>query len=217
MHAYLLSIFVAINSAVSVAAQAFPGPTWSFPLRLSMGGGAFKTQPDISFVNDTLYPTLDLSGSFTILGWLNPSDQTWWRTFVSIESSDVDTSLFNVAFPPNSMQIYFAYMTTNNLQGRDNVYTQITAPGPNVDFHFAIAKDGTQFYVYLNGVQQTFNYTIKAQIFNPPTKYVVLGRTKYQNVGGSQWNGMIRGMDIFNRTLTPTEVQREMAFTQREI
>lgn len=135
----------------------------------SHSGGAYKTQPDISFVNDTLFPTVDLTGSFTILGWLNPSDQTWWRTFVSIESADSDTSLLNVALPPNSMQIYFAYMTSNQVQGRDNVYTQITAPGPNVDFHFAIAKNGTQFYIYLNGVQQSFNYTIKAQIFDPPT------------------------------------------------
>ncbi|PPR01102.1 hypothetical protein CVT26_016008 [Gymnopilus dilepis] len=202
MRFLLFTISAVLLRVLMTSAQANPGPTWSFPLRLSMGGGAYKTEPDISFVNDTLYPTVNLRGSFTILGWLRPSDTTWWRTFVSIESPDCDTSLLNVALPPNSMEIYFAYMVNRRLEDRVNVFTRITAPGPNVEFHFAIAKSESHFSIYVNGVQQQFNYALQGQIFNPSTKYVVLGRTKYQNLGGSQWNGLIHGMDIFNRTLT---------------
>ncbi|KDR66184.1 hypothetical protein GALMADRAFT_162211 [Galerina marginata CBS 339.88] len=217
---FLLLTTVTLASIIhtlSVVAQAIPGPTWSFPLRLSMGGGAYKTGNDVSFVNDTLYPTLDLQGSFTILGWLRPSDTTWWRTFVSIESPDCETSLLNVALPPNSMEIYFAYMVNRRTEDRDNVFTKITAPGPNVEFHFAITKSNTQFHIFVNGVQQPFNHPIKQQIFNPSTKNVVLGRTKFQNLGGAQWNGLIHGMDIFNRTLTANEVRKELEFTRQEI
>ncbi|KAH9481076.1 hypothetical protein JR316_0005595 [Psilocybe cubensis] len=238
MQFFTLSSFVAISSIITnVAAHYAPvnttgsDPIWSFPYQLSLNGGALKTDPSISFVNDTLHSTFNLTDSFTVAGWLRATGTTDWRTFFAFESNDINTSLLNFALAPNTMQLYFAYMVDNVVNNRINVFAPVTAPGPNVDFHFALAKDGNQIYLYLNGVK-VFSYTMTAPIYDSPMasryfafsvhvydllsqKYIILGRTKFNNVGQAQWEGIIHGVDVFDKALTPFEVGREMALTER--
>ncbi|KAF8637538.1 hypothetical protein AX17_002764 [Amanita inopinata Kibby_2008] len=180
-----------------------------FPFQLSVGGGSNSVVR--GFIDDPV--SIDLGGPVTFMAWLRSTDITDWRTFISIESQDCKTSLINVALQPGTMRIYFAYMV--NTGGRIDVSTDAIAPGPNAYFHIALTLSNGNVTIYLDGKKQSSHTIGKNSIFNPESKRVVIGRTKYENSGTAQWNGQISDVKVFGCHLNDEDVMKEFQENRR--
>ncbi|PPR01101.1 hypothetical protein CVT26_016007 [Gymnopilus dilepis] len=216
MHLLLTVVSCVLLCTLSAVAQETETPEqntyWWFPDRVTLSNGEGNTSPSrpVSFVNDTLYE-FDVSGPFSITAWLRVSSTgtNFWRAAVSIESPDATSALFRVALPPDQMRFNVAWMRSAQARG-GAINTTAVAPGPGVDFHFALVKDkDNAITIYVDGVKRAF-HTLSTQIFNPGSKQIVLGRTKLDgNSARSQWNGMIRDVTVSEWALTHEDVLRE--------
>lgn len=99
------------------------------------------------------------------MGWLGVANRIFWRAALSIESDDATAALFRIALPPDEMTFNVAWMQSAQARG-GSITTAVTAPGPNVNFHFAIVKNNSDVSIYVDGVNKS-TFAISGQIFNP--------------------------------------------------
>ncbi|KAF8637544.1 hypothetical protein AX17_002751 [Amanita inopinata Kibby_2008] len=112
------------------------------------------------------------------------------------------------------MRIHFAYMV--NAEERLGVFTDAVAPGTNVYFHIAFTMSSNgDVTVYLDGKKQSSHTIGKHALFNPESKRVVIGRTKFENSGTAQWNGQISDVKVLGYHLNEEDVMKDFWETRR--
>ncbi|KDR66183.1 hypothetical protein GALMADRAFT_273712 [Galerina marginata CBS 339.88] len=106
------------------------------------------------------------------------------------------------------MMFNVAWMGSPQARG-GAINTTAVAPGPNVEFHFALVKNTDSLAIYVDGVRRAL-HSFSDQIFNPGNKQIVLGRTKLDGSSNrSQWNGRIRDVRIWRSALSAVDVARD--------
>jgi hypothetical protein len=82
--------------------------------------------------------------------------------------------------------------------------TTETTPETNTWYHLSGTYDGSQLKIYLNGSLE--GITQVAGAMGVSASDLNIGRDP-SNAEGSYWNGLIDEVEIFNRALSPSEIQ----------
>jgi fibronectin type 3 domain-containing protein len=176
------------------------GATWT-----GAGGGKFGSALSFDGVNDWVTVadanTLDLTTGMTLEAWVNPSALgTSWRTAVFKETTN-----------------YYAYALYGNtgttrpsgnllVAGTDFDQRGSAALPVNAWSHIAATYDGASLRLYVNGTQvgtQAASGSISAS-----TGVLRMGGN---NIWAEWFQGLIDEVRVYNRALSATEIQTDMA------
>jgi hypothetical protein len=171
------------------------GPTWTSAGRYG-GALSFDGVNDWVTVNDA--NALDLTTGMTLQAWVRPTSVSSWRTvLVKNVSGGMVYSLF-------------ASDTTSAAAGYVRTTADLGVPSPsplalNVWTHLAVTYDGAMLRLYVGGVQ----VASRAVSGSMPASTGVL------SIGGNSlglgfFQGLIDDVRIYNRALTPLEIQADM-------
>lgn len=163
-------------------------------------GRYFDGIDDYITVSDTA--SLRITGNLTIEGWVKLNDNAGFETFTARYYAREFEARFT-----NGVMVFLDGDGANC-----NVYTGTNAAGTNW-VHVAWVR-GTTFTTYINGLfdksQALGAYTVTAG-----TNDVIIGARKIAAEPASNFlNGIIGEMRIFNRALTPLEVQHNYLATK---
>ena len=175
------------TSGTTWASAGKYGPALSFN-----GSSASVTIPDSS--------SLDLTTGMTVEAWVNPSSAGGpWRT---------------VVFKQTGGGMVYALYANNGASrpvGQVNVLGEQNAPGTAVVpagtwTHLATTYDGASLRLFVNGIQ----------VASKPQTGAIPASTGALKIGGNpvwgEWfAGLIDEVRVYNRALTPGEVQSDMA------
>ena len=168
------------------------GPSWT-PNGKNGGALNFDGLNDLVRVAD--HATLDLTNAMTLEAWVRPTAGGGWRTVVLKEK-------------PNGL-VYALYSNSNS--NRPTMYVNnfnAEGTGPltlNTWTHIAATYGSNVLRLYVNGTQ--------VDSFNRNT--TMANSTGTLGIGGNQiWNeyftGQLDDVRIYNRALTPTQIQTDM-------
>jgi glucose/arabinose dehydrogenase len=140
-------------------------------------------------------PSLDLTGSFTLMAWVKPDTLAGFHTILIKESSAtcgywLQTNGTQISSGFNAGSGCLDHQTTSANLATGNWY------------HIAAVLDRTAntFQIYLDGTSILAVPETAAPA--PNTESLVLGRTH----AGEFWNGSLDDVRIYNRALTPAEI-----------
>jgi sugar lactone lactonase YvrE len=140
---------------------------------------------------------LQLSGSFTIEAWVNPTTvKQGAPIFFKEAESFYGYSLFFGAFEEGHVEGFIADKSQN--------YTEVESPGKlavNTWTHVSMTSDGTTFRLYVNGSQVDTGSAKAAAESNGP---LLIGCAKNF---GEYFNGKIDNIRIYPRALSAAEVE----------
>ncbi len=164
-------------------------------------GNALTFNGTSSRVNVADAASLDLTTGMTLEAWVFPTTSTGWRTVVMKErSGGFAYALYannNAARPAVQVRI-----------GGTNITLAGTAALPvNTWSHLAATYDATTLQLYVNGIQVASRATTGA--LTTTTNPLRLGGTT--TLAGRFFSGQIDEVRIYNRALSPTELQADMA------
>jgi hypothetical protein len=168
---------------------------------------AGKTGSAVSFdgvddwvsVNDA--NDLDLTTGMTLEAWVRPAALGGWNSVIMKEHG-IDTLAYGLYANDNA-----PYPTVTIRVGVLDYSAPGTAPVPIGQWtHLAATYDGATLRMYVNGVQvgsraQTGNMVVSTRAL----------RFGGNGVWGEYFNGLIDDVRIYNRALTATEIQTDMA------
>jgi Concanavalin A-like lectin/glucanases superfamily len=144
--------------------------------------------------------SLDLGGEMTLEAWVQPTaSQSGWRTIVQRE---VDAYFLNgshdgVALGPSG----------GGTLGGSTTFTGATsAMAIGAWTHLALTYDGSLLQLYVNGVP-TASQSVSGAISSSGNPLWIGGNNPY----GEYFNGLIDEVRVYNRALSQTEIQADMA------
>jgi len=142
--------------------------------------------------------SLDLTNAMTLEAWVRPSVTQWgWR---SVVTKDVDQYyLMGSSNPQDRPAIGGTFGTTNQ-----NVFATAGLPA-NTWTHLAASFDRTTIRLYVNGVQVATGPQTAA--ISTSNAALTIGANFY----GEYFQGLIDEVRVYNRALTATEIQTDMA------
>jgi hypothetical protein len=173
------------------------GTAWSSTGRF---GNALAFNGVNSRVNIPDDSALQLTTGMTIEAWVNPATLTGWRSVVMKESA---TGLAYALYAHDGTRPA-GYLNTG--LATDFGVNGTTALQVNTWTHLATTYDGAAMKLYINGVL----------VGTRPTTGTILTTTSPLRIGGDvpwgeYFSGLIDEVRIYNRALTPTEIQTDMA------
>ena len=174
------------------------GATWTTAGR-SGGALAFDGVNDIVTVTDK--PSLDLSTGMTLEAWIRSSSNSTWRTVVTKETSgNLTYGLFSNSDSPQPSGI--VSIGSSPIQD----ITRGTSEVPMSTWtHLASTYDGTVLRLFVNGAQvSTRNVT--GAMANSAGPLQIGGN----NVWAEWFQGQIDDLRVYNRALTPSQIQTDM-------
>jgi chitodextrinase len=164
-------------------------------------GGAlsFDGVDDLVTVADA--PSLDLTSGMTLEAWVRPSSLgTPWRTAVLKERSG---GLAYALYAHTGSRGPSGHAFTGSSEPRARFGTAAPA---NAWSHLAATYDGARIRLYLNGVERTSSAASGA-ISTSSAPLRLGGNTVW-----SEWfAGLLDDVRVYNRALTPAEIQADMA------
>ena len=139
--------------------------------------------------------TLNLSNSFTLSAWVNPSST--FTDWISIVAKNYRYYLYASVL---------GFCGTGNPVGGFNEGQDTVACGPsplpiNTWTHLTVTYDGSALTLYQNG-NAVAVYTVSATL-SPTTGSLQIGASQY----GEYFQGLIDEVRIYNRALSGTEIQ----------
>jgi hypothetical protein len=165
---------------------------------------SFDGANDFAIAN-AAQPALSLTGrSLTLSAWVNPRSNSGWQLIV-------DKPYTSSHSPP-----YFDWsMHRENSTGRLNAFLGcegVQRPSNssiplNVWTHVAVTYDGTALRHYINGVLDRTT-AVSCAVTNTNSRPIRIGAN---GGGGELMNGAIDDVRIYNRPLSPAEIQTDMA------
>jgi hypothetical protein len=172
------------------------GAVWSvsgkFGRALSFSGtGNLVTVPDAS--------SIDLTTGMTLQAWLNPSALSGWRAALLKEApGGLTYSLYAHDNAPHPA-------ATVNTGGIDQTVPGAAALALNTWTHVAATYDGATLRLFVNGVQVATR-AVTGSLITSTGALRIGGNT----VWGEYFTGLIDEIRIYNRALTPAEIQSDM-------
>ena len=170
------------------------GATWSTEGRFG-GALSFDGVNDWVTVNDSA--ALDLTTGMTLEAWVRPASLTTVRMVVLKER----TGGLAYALASSDTSAAVGYIRTTSDQ-------TVTAPSPLVLTtwtHVAVTYDGSTLRLFVNGAQVSSRAVSGAVT----TSSGVL-RIGGSSLGGVYFSGLVDEVRIYNRALTPGEIQADM-------
>jgi hypothetical protein len=145
--------------------------------------------------------SLNLSGSYTLTAWINPSSLTGYQTVLIKENSSGGGGCgYWLQTVGNQISSGF-----NNGSGCSE-HTANANLQTNAWYHIAAVFDdtGNTYQIYLNGNLLTSQ--LEATVPIPNNQNLTIGRTAF----GENWNGLLDEVRIYNRALSQAEIQADM-------
>jgi hypothetical protein len=171
--------------------------TWSTQGRY---GSALVFNGTSSIVRVPASASLDLSTAMTLSAWIQPTaNQSGWRTILQRQA---DAYFLNASTSAGPLRPAGG----GTIGGSTDFVGGPTASPLNTWTHVALTYDGTTLRLYVNGTQvatQARTGTIQTTT-NP---LWIGGNQPY----GEYFQGLIDEVRIYNRALTPTDIQTDMA------
>lgn len=146
--------------------------------------------------------TLDLTNGMTLEAWVRPTNGTNWRTVILKEiNGGLAYGLYaNINAPAPGG---YAHITGTTVSDGIGGTSQVAL---NTWTHLAITYDGATLRIFVNGVQANSK---------PLTGSMIVSANPLRLGGNAVWGeyfaGMIDDVRIYNRALTASEIQADMA------
>jgi hypothetical protein len=170
--------------------------TWNASGRF---GAALSFNGSTSLVTIPDAGSLDLTAGMTLEAWLNPSALSGWRVALLKEASGgLAYSLYAHDNAPHPA-------ATINTGGIDQSAPGIAALPLGTWTHLAATYDGATLRVYVNGVQ-VGSRAVTGNLITSTGALRIGGNT----IWGEYFSGLIDEIRIYNRALTPAEIQSDM-------
>ncbi|HEX5090526.1 MAG TPA: LamG-like jellyroll fold domain-containing protein [Nocardioides sp.] len=172
------------------------GAGWSTQGRF---GGALSFNGSSSVVRIADSASLDVTTGVTLSAWINPAaNQSGWRTILQKQT---DAYFLNGSNSTGALRPSGG----GTFGTGDSYVTGTTASPVNAWTHIAFSYDGTTQRLFVNGTQVATKATTGAiQTTNNPLW--IGGNQPY----GEYFNGLIDEVRVYNRALTPSEIQSDM-------
>jgi hypothetical protein len=178
---------------------AISGATWTTSGRF---GGALSFNGTNAWVTVNDAPSLDLTTAFTMEAWVNPRMPLGWQVVALKEqSNDLVYAMYanTPADNPSSVAsiggiAFAAVPAQGDLEVPANVWTHLTT-----------TYDGSTLRLYSNGVE-VGNLAVSGQMPVSPGPLRIGG----DSIWGEYFDGLIDEVRIYNRALTPAEIQADM-------
>jgi hypothetical protein len=168
-------------------------------------GGALSFNGTNSLVNITDSNSLDLTNGMTLEAWVNPSNLTGWKTFLTKENS--------------TNNLAYSLSANNNTSGAANqrpvsririgtvtqTVTGTTKLALNTWAHVATTYDGATLRLYVNSVQVS-SLAVTGNMA-ATTNLLRIGGSPA--LGAQYFTGLIDEVRIYNRALTAAEIQAD--------
>ena len=143
--------------------------------------------------------SLDLTTGMTLEAWLNPSALSGWRAALLKETAG-----------GLSYSLVRTRQRAASRRNGEHGHRRPEAPGTaalalNTWSHLAATYDGTTLRLFVNGVQVAAG-AVTGSLINSTGALRIGGNT----VWGEYFTGLIDEMRIYNRALTPAEIQSDM-------
>jgi chitodextrinase len=173
------------------------GVSWSPAGRY---GGALSFNGSSGLVQVAASPSLGLSGAMTLSGWIDPAaSQSGWRTIVQRQ---VDAYFLNASNGSGALR-----PSGGGTLGGSVQWVGGTTPSPVGSWtHLALTYDGSALRLYVNGVQAA-TLAASGTIQSSSSPLFIGGNQPY----GEYFNGLIDDVRVYNRALSPAEIQTDMA------
>jgi hypothetical protein len=157
---------------------------------------SFNGTSSLVTVNDTA--ALHLSTAMTLEAWVRPSASASWRSVLLKERSS------GLAYG------LYASNTSSRPAGFIRVGADVDATGPtaiarNAWTHLSASYDGSAFKLYVNGIQVA-SRAVSGSIATSTNPLRLGGNT----IWGEYFAGVIDEVRVYNRALSPAEIQRDM-------
>jgi hypothetical protein len=172
------------------------GATWSTAGR---NGGALSFDGINDIVTIADHNSLDLTTGMTLEAWVRPSTVSNTRT-VLMKNRSGGMAYALLAGDPASLPAGYVRTTS------DQNVTGAAAIGVNVWTHLALTYDGTTLRLYVGGVEVASRALSGSMVVT--TNALTMGGN---TLGVGYFQGLIDDVRIYNRALTATEVQSDIA------
>ena len=143
--------------------------------------------------------SLDLTTGMTVEAWLNPSALSGWRAALLKEApGGLSYSLYAHDNAPHPA-------ATVNTGGVDQTAPGTAALALNTWTHVAATYDGATLRLFVNGVQVA-SRAVTGSLITSTGALRIGGNT----IWGEYFSGLIDEVRLYNRALTPAEIQSDM-------
>ncbi|MEN3356580.1 MAG: hypothetical protein V7637_562 [Mycobacteriales bacterium] len=173
------------------------GASWSTAGR---SGGALSFNGTAGWVTVADATALHLTTGMTVEAWVRPASTSGWRSVLTKErAGGLSYALYGYANSGKPPAVY------GNTGGSDVGASAGSALPLNAWSHLAGSYDGSTLRLYVNGAQ------VATQSLSGPllTSTAPL-RIGGNSVWGEYFSGLIDEVRVYNRALTPTEIQTDM-------
>ena len=172
------------------------GATWNAAGRF---GSALSFNGTNSWVTVADAASLDLTTGMTLEAWIKPTALSSWRTVVMKETAG------------DLGYVLYAYDNAPRPAAYINVSGQVTtsggaAPALNAWTHLAATYDGVSLRLFTNGVEVSATAMTGAMATSASPL-----RIGGNGVWGEYFSGLIDEVRVYNRALSPAEIQADMA------
>jgi hypothetical protein len=172
------------------------GAAWTTSGRF---GNALSFNGVSNLVNVADASSLDLTTGMTLEAWLNPSALSGWRTVLLKEAPGrLSYSLYAHDNAPRPAATVYT-------GGNDQSAVGTAALALNTWTHLAATYDGATLRLYVNGVQVE-SRAVTSSLITSTGALRIGGNT----IWGEYFTGLIDEVRIYNRALTPAEIQSDM-------
>jgi hypothetical protein len=161
---------------------------------------SFDGSNDYVSVNDS--PSLDLTNRMTLEAWVRPTASSGWRTVLMKENG---SEMSYGMYARESSNRPSAWMRVNPTSGSSQSAGATPGLTLNAWSHMAATYDGASLKLYING-------TLRATKTQTGSMYVSSNALKFGGnaVWGEYFAGQLDEIRIYNRALTPSEIQTDM-------
>jgi glucose/arabinose dehydrogenase/PKD repeat protein len=148
--------------------------------------------------------SLSLGSSYTLEAWIKPTALTDYQTILIKETTG--GCAYWLQTSGSNLSSGFA----NNTTCKEHPSTSPKIPLNQWSHVAAVFNDaGNTYRLYLNGVQMTSQ--TETTVPKPNTQDLVFGQSSCSSCGFERWRGLLDDVRIYNRALTPQEIQADMA------
>jgi hypothetical protein len=186
----------ALDATGSGHVGTITGATWT---TAGKAGGALTFNGTSSRVSIGDAADLDLTSGMTIEAWVRPTTLSGWRTVIMKERPG---GLAYTLYAHDQSPRPAAYLNTG---GADQTAPGTAALPLNTWSHLAATYDGTALRLYVNGVQ-VGTRSVTGSLISTSGGLSIGGNAPW----GEYFAGQIDDVRVYNRALTPTEIQADM-------